>query len=375
MNPARPVLILVYGDGGNGAAERMVARVRIASVRQTALSALAAGFERVIVATSEPGRFAGLPHEVAVDADCERFRFGQRVAALVARFGLERPAVAGGSLPLLSVEDLAVVRRALETENGIVVTNNFFSSDLAGWTPGNAIARVSALERDNGLPRQLREVCGLRPVILPRSTRSLFDVDTPADACVLALQDGLPVEIARSLQGHDGEPPLPLAPYRAVMDVICDPRAELVVAGRVGSAAWQHLETETACRVRLISEERGLAAAGAGHRARSVLGYLLEAVGVERFVERLCTLGDAIVLDTRVLEAHLGISPSREDRFQSDLLNPSAITDAFLAELTAAAAAAPKPVLLGGHSLVAGGLMALAEAAWREHDRKAMRER
>jgi hypothetical protein len=83
----------------------------------------------------------------------------------------------------------------------------------------------------------------------------------------------------------------------------------------------------------------------------------------------MALLGDALVLDTRVIEAHLGLTPSREDRFQSDLLNPSAITDDFLARFTEGAKNAPRPVLLGGHSLVAGGLMALNDAAWLENDR------
>jgi hypothetical protein len=113
-------------------------------------------------------------------------------------------------------------------------------------------------------------------------------------------------------------------------------------------------ERETACRIRMLSEERGLAAASADHFPRSALGFLLEEVGVERFFERMAELGDALVLDTRVIEAHMGVSPSREDRFQSDLMNWEAIEEPFLRRFTQGATNAPRPVLLGGHSLVAG---------------------
>jgi hypothetical protein len=133
---------------------------------------------------------------------------------------------------------------------------------------------------------------------------------------------------------------------------------------------WQHLERETACRIRMLSEERGLAAAANGHRARSVLGFLFEALGAEPFFARIAELGDALVLDTRVLEAHLGVTPSREDRFQSDLFASEAIAEPTLRAITKAAAHAPKPVLLGGHSLVSGGLMLLNDIAWRENDRR-----
>ena len=80
--------------------------------------------------------------------------------------------------------------------------------------------------------------------------------------------------------------------------------------------------------------------------------------------------GDALVHDARVLEAHLGLSPSRDDRFRSDLFDAESISDPWLRELTLAAADAPIPVLLGGHSLVTGGLMALGDVAWTEHDER-----
>ena len=40
----------------------------------------------------------------------------------------------------------------------------------------------------------------------------------------------------------------------------------------------------------------------------------------------------------------------------------------FLRDFTRAAVEAPIPVLLGGHSLMSGGLMALNEFAWAERD-------
>jgi hypothetical protein len=51
--------------------------------------------------------------------------------------------------------------------------------------------------------------------------------------------------------------------------------------------------------------------------------------------------------------------PSPADRFNSDLRRPNDIADSFLRNFTAAALAAPIPVVLGGHSLVSGGLLAL----------------
>jgi hypothetical protein len=194
------------------------------------------------------------------------------------------------------------------------------------------------------------------------------------DLAVLALHGGSGQRLSRLL----GSLALDLAPYRRCLPLLTDPWAEVLVAGRVGSQVWQCLERETACRVRVFSEERGMAAAGReGGSARpdgrpsgrSLLAYHLQAVGLTRFFEELATLGDAAFIDTRVLLAHLEIRPSRADRFLSDLGRHSGIEDPFLREFTQAAAAAAIPVLLGGHSLVSGGLMALIEVAWREHDK------
>ena len=111
-----------------------------------------------------------------------------------------------------------------------------------------------------------------------------------------------------------------------------------------------------------------------GGQARSLLGFYLAEVGVERFFATLAELADAVFLDSRVLLAHLGIEASRADRFLSDIGRHEEIEEPFLRQFTEAARHAPIPVLLGGHSLVSGGLMALVEYAWQEHDRRLGRE-
>ena len=105
-------------------------------------------------------------------------------------------------------------------------------------------------------------------------------------------------------------------------------------------------------------------------QVRSLLGFYLAEVGPGPFFATLAQLGDAAFIDTRVLLAHLGLAASRRDRFLSDLGSPGDIGEPFLRDFTEAALAAPIPVLLGGHSLVSGGLMALIEFAWREHDKQ-----
>ncbi len=363
-----PALILLHGSAGTGEAERLVARARLAAAGVSATAARAGGFADVVLATDEPSVDGDGSYEVDQDERGAPFSLRERVLGLVERLGAEAVAVMGaGALPLLTGEDFAAVRTALTGSGGVAVTNNFYSADLTAWSPAGVLAQVGAFERDNVLPRRLRDEAGCEVTVLPRSVRTAFDLDTPADLAVLALSEATP---AATRQALPPEGSLPLAPYRAIMRLLCDPEAEILVAGRVGSATWAHLERETACRVRVVSEERGLASARKGHAARSLVGRLLEEVGIERFAGELASLADGVVLDTRVLLAHAGSRAGREDRFQSDLLTPEKIADPWLRDLTAALAAAKAPVLAGGHTLLSGGLMALADQAWLENDRR-----
>ena len=139
------------------------------------------------------------------------------------------------------------------------------------------------------------------------------------------------------------------------------------MAGRVGSFVWSRLETDTACRCRVVSEGRGMRADGWGGGGKSILGYLLESSGVSGFFDKLSEMGDAVFLDTRVIFNHAGKSFSASDRFYSDMLKAESVADPWLREFTLGAREAAIPVILGGHSLVSGGMLALIDAAWESY--------
>jgi len=69
-----------------------------------------------------------------------------------------------------------------------------------------------------------------------------------------------------------------------------------------------------------------------------------------------------VLFDNRVILAARGLWPSALDRFNSDLYRWDKVENPFLRRFTRAAEAARTPVVLGGHSVVAGGLMALVES-------------
>jgi hypothetical protein len=357
------------GGLGGSPVEEMVAAACRAAAQDSLERALSTGaFAGAIVVSDTPLVLEGLPTGVHLEVDDGPFQFGQRLADIVARYGLEKVVyLGGGALPLFSADEFIGLAQGLAVEDQIVITNNYYSADLVAFRPASAVASIPFPERDNQLARLLAEAVGMSLRSLPRTVSTVFDIDGPTDLAVLALTGLGGPRLGGLLKPLE----MDLSRFRAALAVFTDARAQLLVAGRVGSHVWQYLERETACRVRLLAEERGMQADGrmeAG-QVRSLLGFYLAEVGPGPVFAALAELSDVAVMDTRVLLAHLGIVASRRDRFLSDLGRPREIAEPFLSRFTQAALAAPIPVLMGGHSLVSGGLMALIDFAWREHDR------
>src|SRR3990170_8250203 len=88
---------------------------------------------------------------------------------------------------------------------------------------------------------------------------------------------------------------------------------------------------------------------------RSILAALMARSSPTELVQELARLGDAVVLDTRVLMASLARSseasrwPPEEERFASDFGDHARIETPWLRELTEAAGDASVPFLFGGH--------------------------
>lgn len=368
--PNRISLLIMAGRGGETPPEQMVARVRRAVVKDTLLkTSQIPQINRVIVATSDPELTRDLDNghnRPTVDPDPPqgRFHFGQRLLSLVEKYDLERVFYLGaGSGPLLPTEEIARIAADLSHMEAGVIANNLYSTDFAAFAPAAALRAAAPIATDNDLAWRLMADCRLRATSLPRSAATMFDVDTPGDLLILSRHPSAGPQTRLALEG------LPLGEgsrrLDAAIKVLADPTAEVLVAGRVGAETWGHLEKETACRVRIVAEERGMRASGRQERGevRSLLGYYLESVGPTAFCAALAQVSRAAFLDTRVLLAHTGRRPSTADRFYSDLGQPERIEDGWLRSFTAAVVNADIPIITGGHSLVSGGLYALTEIA------------
>jgi len=359
----KAVVILFLGGLGGSPVAEMVAGCHRAIAQDTIERSQMAGvFDGVILVTEMREH----DPSVVVERSGSPFHFGKKLREVIEKYNIEKPFyIGGGSIPLLAADGLRAVGEKLSSSEDMVITNNPFSADLVAFTPGKAIKAIELPATDNPLAQLLVRHAGLSEVSLPRTAAYQFDVDTPTDLLILKLHPGIGGHTRAYLEGLA----LHTSRLESAISLFTDQDAQVIVAGRVGSYVWSQLEGETACRVRVLAEERSMRADEREMRdeVRTILGFYLEEVGAERFFETLGELGDAAFIDTRVLFNHFGLNLTTADRFYSDLGQPEKIDNPFVREFTQRALEAPIPVILGGHSLVSGGILALIEIARLGH--------
>lgn len=363
-NRERITFLVFVGHACASAVEEMVALAKEAAALDTIERLLELDTRPDIIVATNSLSFAAVVARlpVTVDIDEGEFHFGRRLGQLIHKYSIEHPFyIGGGSLPLLSTAEIAQISHQVLSVDAVVVTNNLYSSDLVAFSPGVAIDRISPPLTDNNLAYALHHEAGLPSRPLPRSVSMLMDLDTPTDLTILQTHPN----VGRHVLAFVRKLNLDTRNIDAVVSVMNDPSRQLLVAGRVSADVWAYVEKNTACQTRVLAEERGMRASGRdlSGQVRSLMGFLIEERGPRGFFEALGEMADAALIDSRVIFHHFGRSLPASDRFNCDLLRPEEIKDAFAREFAAAAREAPMPVVLGGHTVVAGGLLAVVDAA------------
>jgi hypothetical protein len=351
---ARVIVRILHVEPGPtaGPLERLLADARRSLGERHLAGFLDAGADDIRLVGGPPddtpfgGRLRAILAEARTDAD-------QNAVGLIV--------LGSGSLPMAAPVDRRAFVEAAGGAGRTALANNRYSADAMAIARADELPVIPDLPGDNALPRWLGEHAGWAVADLRRRWRLQVDLDSPLDV-ELTRPGTLPPDVAAAV----------IARLDAVRRVAADRRAELLVVGRTSAATLGWLERSTASRVRALVEERGLRASARLALAvgpetppqrppRSVLGALLDRDGPGALGARLAELGDAAIVDSRILLAHrLGVDesawPSPGDRFASDLLAADRVDDPWLRALTRAAVEASIPVLLGGHTLVGPGL-------------------
>jgi hypothetical protein len=362
----KTTLLLLVGGWGKSKVERTLAEAHRASARDLLDTLLQTELiDQAVVATDDPtwkDITVSQPVEVDIDPPRKPFHFGRRLAELIERYEVQRALYSGGaSAPLMNAEHWREVLTQLGNAEKLVVTNNVHSSDWAGFTcTPDVVPLVARQENDNGIAWTLTNETKLQATSMPPAAATRFDLDTPIDLLIAQHHPGIGPNLRQFLDGLNWKAPQ----LDGVIAEMAREGGSLAITGRVSEAAWAMLNKATRCWVRVFAEERGMRASGRQERGevRSLLADYLETVGSEGFFAKMAELANGLLLDSRVILAARGLWPSKHDRFNSDLHRWDEIEEPFLRRFTRAATQARIPVILGGHSVVAGGLMALVES-------------
>jgi hypothetical protein len=361
----RLALLAFVGGAGTSPLEHLVADGKLtATLRLIDLAGKCGQFADILVVTDVDG-FCSVAGEAGAQVvrSSQPFHFGRELLHVLAPHQDCGVVYAGGgSLPFASVEELASLAALLDVECPTVLANNMFSSDVVAFWPASSVCKIPLRSNDNDLAWSLHHDAGLQVVPWPASFDASFDIDTPTDVAVLKFCRRVPdlIQPVTLLAAS-------MSRISAASDVLARSDAQVLVSGRVSLAAAVALQHEAACVTRLIIEERGMRSSGrlARGEAKSLLGEYLKTVGAQLFFGSLADMCQAAFIDSRVLFAHLGLRVSTADRFNSDALLWHDVCDPVVQEFTRAAADSTIPVVLGGHSLVSGGVRLLLDDARR----------
>ncbi|MFC2108336.1 hypothetical protein ACFLS5_02630 [Candidatus Bipolaricaulota bacterium] len=352
--------IVFHAPAGDSEVERMVASAREASTCDLIHSLQSLVPNLVVVCSpSSSSVFESLgAHVLAID-DSEEFHFGETLKRIIREYALESVLYFGsGSGMLLTTEQLKDIAGFAQRAETAALFNNFYSCDFAVFTKTSSLLRLPIPEEDNGIGLLLAD-SGVNCYSLPRSLASQFDLDTPIDLLLLkeAGRGGPQLREFLSRQSFD-HPSLP-----QVIEFLTKRDALVYLVGRVSPVTWQAFEQQVACRTAGMIDGRGMKAYA--DRQPPVLSNLFRERGFGDFFNALENSADAAIIDSRPLLACNGVLPSPHERFSSDLFRVSELDDPIWIEFTQQALDCSIPILLGGHSLVSGGLYLLSEICWK----------
>jgi CTP:molybdopterin cytidylyltransferase MocA len=360
----RAAVIFEGGESPQNQLQETITGLRHAITLDTVEKYIAAGLEEVVLATNYPALAAAaerLGARTWDTRDARPFHFGRTLQRVIGELKAEGILYcSGAALPLISQAEISWILETMEKHPPCVVVNNLQSVDLLAWNPAEYIQRIEPPISDNFLGWLLKEA-GMEKILIPNSAGIHFDLDTPTDFLILGLSGLAGPRALAALKAITW----PVDRVKRVADVLSTDLPEVALIGRVGTPIIDHFNRNLRVRLRIISEERGMKALRREEEGKvlSIVGDMIDQMGPRQFFRHLESICQAVFFDTRVAFANRGRRVSDWDRYHSDLGRVDLIEDPWVREFTEAALECRIPVLLGGHSIVSGGLWILADRA------------
>ncbi len=322
-------------------------------------------YDRVFLATNYPDlalEAKAMGAQVIDTTGWKPFHFGKALQRVIRENPMERVLYfSGASSPLISIDEFTDIAKVLNENEKVVYVNNVQSADIVGWHPANILLEMDPPDMDNALGFQIRYQKHLTRLLMPHSPGIHFDVDTPTEILFLKLMPNLGHRTRQAVDAMDWSTETLERAWNVLSRKGEVP--SVWVSGRVGAPLIAHFNLHLRARLRVLSEERGMKAMGleAEGKVRSFLAAFIEVAGIDAFFKWVSENSDVAFIDTRVIFAHMKLHASEHDRFNSDLGNWEIIEDPFIREFTKVAKEAPIPIVLGGHTLILGGLWAMVD--------------
>jgi hypothetical protein len=351
--------LIFHAPLGESRGERLVEEGRWAAALGLARRLRAAGLEEVYVVTPCADRCPDADDTVEfIRSEASEFHFGKVFAHLISDLELHGVLYFGsGAGGLLAVEELGRLVEFAREETPRALFNNFYSCDFLALSDVRRLLHVDLPAIDNSLGFALSDA-GIPCFSVTRTAATQFDIDTPTDLLLLARSGlGNPELQAFCTAIQRSHPTLDRA-----LATLTDRSAVTCLVGRLSPVTWSQFETQVACRTSALVEGRGMRAGASAH-----VPWLRQSLmddGPEVFFGRLARACDAAWIDTRPLLATPDSLPPAAVRFASDLFLSRDVLDPAWRAFTDAALGSSIPIVLGGHSLVSGGLYLAAEACW-----------
>jgi len=360
----RVAALIFHPPVGKSAPEQFVEGGRLAATQDMIAALRQAGTAEILLLTPEPSLLDGLDAEAVrpVQSPTHGFHFGETLQRLIREYRLDGFLYFGsGSGGLVSPRQLQRMVDFAGRSAPSGLFNNFYSCDFAAVSGAQSLLDLQLPSADNPLGFALAD-SGISCYALPRCLETQYDIDTPIDLLLLGASELGGPYLRRYVDDVPFEHPF----IEPVLKLFTERSAHIALLGRVNPENWSRFEREVACRTSGLIEGRGMRAASL--RVDPLLHQLLKENGIPNFFRLLANSADGAMLDTRPLLCGRGELPTPHDRFSSDLLLPDDVTDPVWRAFTEEALSSPIPILLGGHSLLSGGLHLISRACWKGRD-------
>ncbi len=356
---SRAAAVIMHPPSGPSLGERIVHAGRTGALLDLVDALTRVGVDPVFIVTTADIAPTGVH---VLPPTRTPFHFGAELREVITKFAIERLLYFGsGSGALLTDVQIRTLLEFTARSAPGALFNNFYSCDFAAVSQAHVLTGIDLPAVDNALGFALADA-GIPCFALPHDAATRFDIDTPTDVeLVAAAAVGGPHlrTAAGEFAGHHPH----LSPFARLLT---SRSARVHLIGRVNPIDWAWFERAVACRTSVVAEGRGMRAAPTS--GATILGSVLADDGPTEFIARVAAACDGALIDTRPLLALTGALPPPSDRFTSDILRPELVVDPQWAAFTRAIRDAPIPIIVGGHSLVSGGLYLLPKIAWKWRD-------